>query len=198
MPDSIQIRPAQPADAEVAAVLLYSAYTHTQVAYPMQEEHESGWMERLQHFFRQEGNRFSYQNIRVAVHNAEVVGLILSFGGRDEARLNAAVGSRLEREAEDDEWYVDALAVLKNWGRKGIGTLLLQSAEQQASQHHYSKIALHVAQENKQAWDLYSHLHFVATQPTTLYQRPYMGMVKPLEYREPGNDGMDSAQMRSQ
>jgi hypothetical protein len=114
MRDSIQIRPAQPVDAELASVLLYSAYTHSHVTYPLREEHESGFIERLQHFFRQDGNRFSYQNIRVADESSEVVGLVLSFGGRDEARLNTAVGSWLEREAENDEWYVDALAVLRN------------------------------------------------------------------------------------
>ena len=103
MRDSIQIRPAQPVDAEVAAVLLYSAYTHTHVTYPLREEHESGLIERLEHFFRQDGNRFSYQNIQVAEQSSEVVGLALSFGGREEARLNAAVGSWLEREAQDDE-----------------------------------------------------------------------------------------------
>lgn len=181
MRDSIQIRPAQPGDAEVAAVLLYSAYTHTQVTYPLPEEHESGLIERLQHFFRQDGNRFSYQNIQVAEQSSEVVGLVMSFGGRDETRLNTAVGSWLEREAEDDEWYVDALAVLKNWDRKGIGTLLMQSAEQQARLHHYRKIALHVALGNKQALDLYAHLHYVVTQETFLYQRPYVRMVKTLE-----------------
>lgn len=181
MRESIQIRPAQPADAEVAAVLLYSAYTHTHVTYPLGEEHESGWIERLEHYFRQEGNRFSHQNAQVAVHNSEVVGLVLSFGGRDEARLNAAVGNWLEREAADDEWYVDALAVLNNWRHKGIGTRLLQTAEQQARQHHYPKIALHVAQNNKSALDLYMRLHYVVTQQTFLYQRPYVRMVKPLE-----------------
>jgi len=112
-----------------------------------------------------------------------VVGLVLSFGGRDEARLNATVGSWLERESQDDEWYVDALAVFKNWGRKGIGTRLLQTAEQQARQHHYPKIALHVAQGNKQALDLYAHLHYVVTQQTFLYQRPYVRMVKTLALR---------------
>jgi len=146
MRDSIQIRPAQPSDAEVAAVLLYSAYTHTHVTYPLREDHENGFIERLEHFFRQDGNRFSYQNIQVAEQSSEVVGLVLSFGGRDEARLNAAVGSWLEREAQDDEWYVDALAVFSNWGRKGIGTCLLQRAEQEARQQHYPKIALHVAE----------------------------------------------------
>ncbi len=181
MRDSIQIRPAQPGDAEVAAVLLYSAYTHTHVTYPLSEEQASGWIERLQDFFRQDGNRFSYQNIQVAEQSSEVVGLVLSFGGRDEARLNAAVGSWLEREAVDDEWYVDALAVFKNRGRKGVGTRLLQAAERQARQHHYPKIALNVARGNKQALDLYTHLHYVVTKETFLYQRPHVRMVKTLE-----------------
>ena len=131
MRDSIQIRPAQPADAEVAAVLLYSAYTHTHVTHPLREAHESGWIERLQHFFRQDGNRFSYQNVQLAEQSSEVVGLVLSFGGREEVRLNAILGW-LEREAEEDEWYVDALAVFTTWGFKGIGMRLLQAAEQQA------------------------------------------------------------------
>jgi ribosomal protein S18 acetylase RimI-like enzyme len=181
MRDSIQIRPARPVDAEAAAALLYSAYMHIQVASPLREEHKSGWIEHLQHFFRQNGNRFSYQNTLVAARRSEVVGLVLSFGGRDEARLNAAVGSWLEREAEDDEWYVDALAVFSNWGRRGIGTRLLQSAEQQARQHHYSKIALNVAQGNKQALDLYTHQRYVVTRQTLLYQRSYVRMVKTLE-----------------
>ena len=198
MRDSIQIRPAQPVDAEVAAVLLYSAYTHTHVTSPLPEEHESGFIERLQHFFRRDGNRFSYQNIQVADQSSEVVGLVLSFGGRDEARLNAAVGSWLEREAQDDEWYVDALAVFKNWGRKGIGGYLLQRAEQQARQHHYPKIALHVAQGNQQALYLYAHLHYVVTQQTFLYQRPYVRMVKTVENGEQGNDGTERTQRRSQ
>ncbi len=176
----MQIRPARPGDAEVAAVLLYSAYTSIQVTYPLREVHESGWIERLQQFFCQDGNRFSHQYVHVAEQSSEVVGLVLSFGGRDEARLNAAAGSWLEREAEDDEWYVDALAVLINWGRKGIGTRLLKTAERQARRHRYPKIALHVAQGNKPALDLYTHLHYVVTQQTILYHHPYARMVKTL------------------
>lgn len=181
MRDSIQIRPAQPGDAEVAAALLYSAYTHTQVNYPLPEAQESGWIKRLVYYFKEVNNRFSYQNIQLAVCSSGVVGLELSFGGRDEPRLNAAVGNWLEREARDDEWYVDALAVFKNWGHKGIGTRLLQTAEQQARQHSYPKIALNVAQDNKEALDLYAHQGYVVTQQTVIYQRPHLRMVKILD-----------------
>jgi ribosomal protein S18 acetylase RimI-like enzyme len=155
---------------------------HAQIIYPLQEQHELGWIDRLQHFFRQDGNRFSYQNIQVAEEHSAVVGLVLSFGGRDEARLNAAVASWLEREAQDDEWYIDALAVFSDWGRKGIGTSLLRRAEQQARQHHYTKVALHVAQGNKPALDLYARLHYVVTRQTSLYQLPHVHMVKALDH----------------
>src|SRR5215472_12240454 len=109
MTDELTLRPARPDDADRAAVLLYSAYSHRSVTYPLPAAGEHGWLERLGHFFRQEGNRFSYQFIQVAGQPALVVGLVLSFGGREEARLNAAIGWPLEREAEADEWYVDAL-----------------------------------------------------------------------------------------
>lgn len=180
MHDSIQIRPAQPADAEVAAVLLYSAYTHNQLAYPLQDVRESGWIERLACYFGQTSNRFSYQNTQVATLDGAVVGLVLSFGGRDEAQLNADVGGWLEREAADDEWYVDALAVFTDWGRKGIGARLLQATEQLARQRHYPNIGLHVAPENQPALALYARLKYVTAENTILYGRPYIHMVKTL------------------
>jgi ribosomal protein S18 acetylase RimI-like enzyme len=106
--------------------------------------------------------------------------LVLSFGGREEERLNAAVGWQLQREAEEDEWYVDALAVFTGWGRQGIGACLLQAAEQQARHHRYAKIALHVAQENEQALSLYQRLQYVVTRGTFLYHHPHVRLVKRL------------------
>src|SRR5260370_7320061 len=121
------------------------------LSYSVREGRESGLIERLEDFFRRDGNRFSYQNIQVAEQSSEVVGLVLSFGGRDEARLNAAVGSWLEREAQDDEWYVDALAGFSNWGRKGIGACLPQRPEQHARHHPHPNIPLHLAPGNQHA-----------------------------------------------
>jgi ribosomal protein S18 acetylase RimI-like enzyme len=160
---------------------LYSAYTHTQVSYPLSEADAHPWIQHLQRYFGQNSNRFSYQNASVADHESEVVGLVLSFGGRDEAGLNAAVGPWLEGEAHDDEWYVDALAVFAVWGRKGIGKRLMHAVEQQARTHAYPHIALHVALGNKPALDLYTHLGFVAKKQTILYQRRYVRMVKTLD-----------------
>ena len=70
------------------------------------------------------------------------------------------------------------IAVLKDWSRKGIGTRLMHSAEQQSRQHYYRKIALHVDQGNTQALELCAQLRYVITQQTYLYQRPHLRMVK--------------------
>lgn len=179
--DVITLRQAQPGDADRAAVLLYSAYMHRQMDYPPHKEGENGFVERLRHYFRLEDNRCSYQNVQVAQHHREVVGLVLSFGGREEERLNAAIGWQIEREAHEDEWYADALAVFAAWGRRGIGTRLLQEAEQQARRHGYAKIALNVARENEQALSLYQRLHYVVTGQTLIYHHPHMRLVKQLD-----------------
>jgi len=70
--------------------------------------------------------------------------------------------------------------VFTDWGRRGIGTRLLQAAELQGRQQGYAKVALNVAQENKQAISLYQRLNYVITQETFLYQRPHVRMVKKL------------------
>ncbi len=187
MPDAIHIRPARPADAAVAAILLYSAYTHAPVTYPPQAAPEGGWVERLEDHFRRGGNRFSYEHCQVAHAGPQVVGLVLSFGGRDEPRLNAAVGPWLAREAEDVEWYVDALAVLQTWGRRGIGARLLEAAEQRARQHGYARVALHVEQANHPALAFYAHRGYAITGQAVLYQRAFVRMEKALDPASPGH-----------
>lgn len=176
----MQIRPAQPADAEPAAILLYSAYTHVQITFPLREEPAGSFIGHLERYFAQAGNRFSYQVTEVAEVDGAVAGVLLSFGGRDEERLNDAVGPWLQHEAHDDEWYIDALAVFSNWARQGVGTQLLARAEELARAHGYPRIALNVAEDNTAARHLYERVGYAVTEHTTLYERPFVRMVKTL------------------
>ena len=189
--ETILMRPARIADADDAAVLIFSAYSHIASTYSPHPKSESGFTMMLQQFFQQDGNRFSYQNAFVAQHEQQVVGLVLNFGGRDEPRLNNMVeqrfqstpggsGWRLVRESAEDEWYIDAIAVYSQWEGHGIGTSLLQHAEHQALERNYRKIALNVDKENERALRLYLHLGYVITGETELYQRAYNRMVKQL------------------
>ena len=61
----------------------------------------------------------------------------------------------------------------------------MRTAESQARQRHYPKIALNVAQGNTPALDLYTPLGYVVTQQTILYERPHVRMVKSLDGEEP-------------
>ena len=62
----------------------------------------------------------------------------------------------------------------------------MQTAERQARQQGYSKLALNVATENQQALDMYTHLGYMATERHNLYDRPHVRMVKILDLAEPG------------
>jgi ribosomal protein S18 acetylase RimI-like enzyme len=158
------LRPARPEDAELAAVLLFSAYNHSQSTYPPSNLIIPGFQMAIRSHFSEPGNRFSYEYTLVVDISGIVAGLILNFGGRDEDRLNAALDWPLAREAQDDEWYIDALSVFSNWGGQGLGTRLVQMAEEQALQSGYTKIALSVAHENTQALALYQRLGYLMQQ----------------------------------
>jgi ribosomal protein S18 acetylase RimI-like enzyme len=187
----ITIRPARITDANDAAELILSAYSHVVSTYSPHPKTESGFSHMLHAFFQQDDNRFSYQSTFVAQDEQQVVGLVLSFGGRDESRLNQTVEQRFQQapdgrgwhlthESMDDEWYVDALAVYSQWEGRGIGTRLLQNAEQRALAQNYHKIALNVDKENERALRLYLHLGYEITGDTEMYQRAYKRMVKQL------------------
>jgi ribosomal protein S18 acetylase RimI-like enzyme len=189
--EPVSIRPARIADADDAAVLIFSAYSHIASTYSPHPKTESGFTQMLNNFFQQDANRFSYQHTFVAQNEQQVVGLLLSFGGSDEPRLNEAVEQRfqqapggrgwhLTRESAEDEWYIDALAVYLQWEGHGIGSRLLEHAEKQALEHHYNKISLNVDKENERALQLYLHRGYVITGDTELYQRSYHRMVKHL------------------
>src|SRR4051794_17211765 len=107
----IHIRPAQPSDAVPAAILIRSALEPLTSSWTGSAD-ESESMRGLEEIFRQEGNRMSHQYTLVAEASGEgAVGLIQSFGGREEARLNQLLEALLRevgreaqiaREAADD------------------------------------------------------------------------------------------------
>ncbi len=191
MNEPVSIRPARIADADDAAVLIFSAYSHVASTYSPHPKTESGFTEMLNRFFQQDENRFSYQNAFVAQNEQQVVGLVLSFGGRDEPQLNEMVEQRFQQipggrgwhlvcESAEDEWYIDALAVYLQWEGHGIASRLLLDAEQRALAQNYHKVALNVDKENEHALQLYLHRGYVVTGDVELYQRSYHRMVKQL------------------
>lgn len=192
------IRPGRKDDARSAAILIRRALEPLTSSWTGTNAEEEA-LKGLEDTFRQEENRMSHQNASVAEWDEQVVGLISSFGGREEERLNRGLeahlaqvrqgfSGRIAREATDDEWYIDVLAVDPHWEGKGIGRALIQVAEEKAVAQHYPRIALSVAKENEPAIRLYQHLHYDVIEERSLYGHPYLSMVKNLSEKVKDNE----------
>ncbi len=143
----------------------------------------------LAQFFQSEDNRLSYHNALVAEEDEQVVGVIVIYHGRDAARLDRPIVERLQRllndssisldqEADEDEFYIDTLSVSAQYAGRGIGTALIQAAEQHAHQLQYNKIALNVDEDNERAHRLYNHLGYQEDKTIHLYGHPLYHLVK--------------------
>lgn len=154
-------------------------------------EHEPEILAILAQFFQAEGNRLSYRNALVAEEEQRIVGIIVTYYGRDAVGLDRPIIEHLQRlvhnssitldkEADDDEFYIDTLSVSPDYAGRGIGTTLMQATEQRAWQLQHKKIALNVDEENERAYRLYQHLGYQTEKIVYLYGHPYQHMLKRL------------------
>lgn len=187
----MSIRPARPADAPAVARLLLDAIQD--IGYQLTgADTEQEVLEALAHWFEREGNRFSYTNVLVKEAEGEPAGIILCYHGSHAAAIDRPIIERLrllhgepsitiDKEADEDEYYIDALSVASRWGGRGFGTELIRAAEAHGQQLGYSKIALNVEAYNERARALYSKLGYTADKETIINKKTYFHMTKPLE-----------------
>ena len=146
---------------------------------------------QLERFYLEEGNRFSRQLIQVKEVDNNVVGMILCYDGQAASQLYAPIWHHLKQkqikeatidnEADDDEYYIDALAVDPLHQGRGIAKQLFAAAEHYARIHQFGKIALNVDVTNEKALALYERLGYKKTKQIPINKRPYWHMVKPLQ-----------------
>lgn len=184
------IRLAQPTDAPAAVNLIYQAIKD--IGFQLTgADTEQGVLEQLMRFFQSEGNRFSYDNLLVKIVEDEVAGMILCYHGSQAETIDRPILERLralkndsaltlDKEADEDEYYIDALAVFPQWGGRGFGTELIHAAEEHGRQLGYDKIALNVEQLNEKACALYQRLGYEADKEIEINQHKYFHMIKQL------------------
>ncbi|MGD8191919.1 GNAT family N-acetyltransferase [Brevibacillus ginsengisoli] len=183
------IRPARPDDKREAARLLLDAIHD--IAYTLTgASTEPEVLEGLQYWFVQQGNRISYENTLVKEINGQVVGLVVFYHGRAAEMLDKPIVERLRRlfqnpeitidkEADEDEWYIDTLSVSPDYRGRGIGSELIQAVENHVKRFDQEdgKVALNVDQTNEKAHRLYRKLGFVADKEIMINNHPYAHMV---------------------
>jgi ribosomal protein S18 acetylase RimI-like enzyme len=155
------------------------------------ESNEADVLRRLEKFISAEGNRFSHSCILVKEVDGKPVGMILCYHGSEAEKLYEPViellrevsgdsGIVIDQEADEDEYYIDAIAVDPNFQGRGIAKQLISAAEGQAVLSGYDKIALNVDQTNEGAHSLYRKLGYVADKTITIHHKPYWHMTKNL------------------
>ncbi|MBP1994901.1 GNAT family N-acetyltransferase [Paenibacillus eucommiae] len=158
------IRQAKQEDAAAVIDLMYTAIggiIHTLAG----TDDVGDALQVLEAFFREKGNRISFENVMVIEEEGRVIAFMLAYHGSQAEALDrpflerlAAIGSTtraIEREAREDEYYLDSVAVHADYQGRGIGSELLRLFEQQASELGHDKIMLLVDQENTSAKQLY-------------------------------------------
>jgi len=184
---SITIRQAQPQDAHAVVPLIIDAIgdianrlTGEQTAKAVEQE--------LTVLFKREDNRHSYLNTFVAVENEQVLGILVYYNGIEAIHMDANLVKWLEeknassiiidKEAHEDEYYIDTICVAPEARGKGIGTLLLQFAIEETQKRGYTKLSLNVETQKEDARRLYERMGFVITEPWSIIDEPFHHMVK--------------------
>lgn len=183
----ITIRQAQPADATQAAPLIIDAIGD--IAKRMTGETE--WKkveEELCLLFKREDNRHSHIYTYVAEQDEKVAGIMVLYSGAEAPELDrnlsewltekGAANSEVDAESLADELYVDTVCIDPAFRGKGIGTKLLQYAEEVAKQKNISKLSLNVETEKEPAIRLYKRLGYEIVSPWTIIGEPFHHMVK--------------------
>lgn len=184
------IRSARPQDAPEAARLLYDAL-HDIAHQLTGEAEEEKALEVLEQYFRADEGRLSYRQAAVEEIDGKVAGIVVAYGGDQAAELDRPILDRLrklkndpslalDKEADEDEYYIDTLSVSPQFGGKGIGSALIRHVENQAKERMYRQIALAVVTDNQRAYSLYDRRGYRTDKEIMINGHVYYHMVKPV------------------
>lgn len=177
-------------DAQASARLLYDAL-HDVAHQLTGEASEQGALEVLEQYFTAEEGRLSHKQALVKEVDGMTAGVVIAYGGDQIAELDRPILERLrairqdpkvklDKESDEDEYYIDTLSVSPHYGGQGIGTALIQAAEIKAKELNYNKIAMAVVTDNTKAYALYLRLGYQVDKEIMINGHVYYHMVKHL------------------
>ncbi|MGG7073606.1 N-acetyltransferase [Campylobacter sp. 9BO] len=143
--------------------------------------------EILSKFFTSEVNRISYKNVYVYKENSAVVGAMCVYFGGDldildtEILANAkALNSNLvlANECEEDEFYIDSIAVDEKFRGKGIASKLISHAFVIAKEKNHKKVSLIVDETKPKTLAFYESLGFKNIGKKEIYKHRYHHLIK--------------------
>ncbi|TVX93223.1 GNAT family N-acetyltransferase [Paenibacillus agilis] len=194
----VTIRKSHPKDAKKASKLMFDAMDWLGNLFQFNSLKSTRLIEKL---YLKPNTRFSHEHTHVVEIDGEVAGILTTAAGSklDRFNLSAALNSvsflgfktiknvlkhagplLKTKEALADEYYITTLSVDSKFRGKGIGTKLLDLAEQLAIDNGYLKCSLTVDASNEKARRLYNQLGYVEQHQYKLMHYTFVRMVKPL------------------
>lgn len=193
---SITIRPAQKKDAKSLAPLIYSAIEDL-------AEHFTGALstnqtiERLTVLIVEEENRFSYKYALVVEENGNIIGVgsaypenviddltfkTIELSKEFSWHINKEKENMLlkDKEAPKGTYYIDHLAIDKNFRGKGYATLLIEAMEKKGRELGYKVVSLLVDINNPKARVLYEKLGYSFLSDVQANGHNYAALIKNL------------------
>ena len=169
------IRPARKSDCPAIAALYrissdgVADYIWTKLAEPGEDILEVG-----QHRYEREESLFSYCNCQVVESDGKVIGMLVAFPmhtdpTEEESDPVLAPYSKLE---EDNSYYICGMALFPEHRGKGIGSQLLELAEQHAREKGFNKLSLIVFEQNIGAKSLYDRFGYGEVKRAAIFPHP--------------------------
>lgn len=173
------IRKAHEKDSVKATKLIWTAIENCANAFA--GSNDSKIIEqKLNELFEVPYNRMSYEICTIAEEDNEVIGAMITYPGQEKEELDKKIIDRLiienpkgssgynefvkpileAREAFDDEYYIDSLAVDEHYRGQKIGTKLIAHAEKLAKKKGFDKVSILAEEYNTKACALYRRLGF--------------------------------------
>ena len=152
----------------------------------------------LERFFREAGNRVSYENTLIlkepetnAGPGRSIVGVAVSYDGSVARRLDEPLETaarlrsgfsdhQIPTEAEPDEFYLDTVSVARGCQGRGYGRHLIEATYERGRQLGRKRIGLLVHVGNPGAKRLYERLQFRVEKRRQLAGEEYFHMVRDL------------------
>lgn len=152
---------------------------------------EETTLEVLRQGYVSEGFRYYYKRAIVAVENEEVVGVAFGYPDTEESIIDAPLKNIfsslgidsdekmfVDKEAGENQWYLDSIAVRDDQRGKGIGGQLLSALPEFIDETKH--IGLNVDKANPKAKKLYRRFGFVDAGEMIISGHKYDHMLREL------------------